>query len=323
MKDLLKTVLSKLEERDCVPLMVCIMGSRLYGTGNENSDFDVSGVFVPSRTRLLLHKVPDTIIKHGEDGIDIHLHSIYHFMLMLQEADPKAIEMLYTNTQEHLLYTSMGWNILLFERDCFLSNKVFDFMRFVRSQADKYGLKGERYTALNKAILTLNLMSESSNTKLGKFFDLLLNKNKFIYEADVAPNGVRQINVCGKLLQETVSLEYALNVMYGLLRQYGDRAIKAANLQGADYKALSHAIRVGEELVDLVEKGKLVFPSEKAQYLKDVKDGRIDHDSILNKLEELVNKVDTFRIDSKFPEKVNQDVLNNITIKVVEEALNL
>ena len=322
MKNLIEIVKNKILDNDCVPIVLCVMGSHLYGTHTDNSDIDISGVFVPSKKRLLLNKVTNTFVYKSENA-DIHLHSIYHFMNMLRVSDPKAVEMLNIDKPEHLLYKEDAWDILTENRRSLICSGVFNFMRFVRSQADKYGVKGERYSALKNTISILKNTPKPENTRLESCLEGILNRNKFVYEVEASPNGIRQINTCGKILHATVTVQYAIDVLENAIKNYGDRSIKASDMQGADYKALSHAIRVGYELLDLVPNRTLTFPSPHAKYLRDIKEGKVEYNKILNVLEDLINMVDNLKPTTHLPEQIDENLLNNITIKIVKETLNL
>src|SRR4029077_17974016 len=71
------------------------------------------------------------------------------------------------------------------------------------------------------------------------------------------PNGgcVTHWEVCNKKMPYTSSVKTARDMMARLVDEYGQRALQAERQEGVDWKALSHAVRVGEEALELLTTG--------------------------------------------------------------------
>ena len=96
----------------------------------------------------------------------------------------------------------------------------------------------------------------------------------------------------------------------------------AADNQGVDWKAVSHAIRVAYEMKEILEEGNITFPLREREFIKRVKAGEFDYLSVVApKLEELMDEVEELSATSKLPEKVDRKYWDNWLIKVVDEAI--
>ena len=80
--------------------------------------------------------------------------------------------------------------------------------------------------------------------------------------------------VCGKKCMLTASIKHAREVIQNLLEGYGQRARAAERNEGVDWKALSHAVRVAHEAIELFDTGRITFPRPEAPHLLAIKQGR-------------------------------------------------
>ena len=80
---------------------------------------------------------------------------------------------------------------------------------------------------------------------------------------------------CGKKFHNTVCISYALECVTRVYDNYGKRAVMAKNNEGIDWKAVSHAFRAGYQLLEIYRTGDLKYPLESAEYLRDMKEGKL------------------------------------------------
>jgi hypothetical protein len=59
----------------------------------------------------------------------------------------------------------------------------------------------------------------------------------------------------------TASIKTAREILQRLVTEYGQRALQAERNEGVDWKALSHAVRVGREALELFETKPNIFRS--------------------------------------------------------------
>jgi polyhydroxyalkanoate synthesis regulator phasin len=108
--------------------------------------------------------------------------------------------------------------------------------------------------------------------------------------------------VCGKQYPLTNKITTILKSVDGTLKNYGER-VKEYEGEQVDWKALSHAIRITEQILELCGTGKLTFPRPNAQFLLDVKSGKLTLDEATNYLNDAFSKVDDAIATSILQEK--------------------
>jgi hypothetical protein len=86
-----------------------------------------------------------------------------------------------------------------------------------------------------------------------------------------------------------------------LVEQYGKRALEAERNEGIDWKALSHAVRVGREALELFETGQIVFPLVCAPRLRQIKCGEISYREVATEIEALLEEIELVAGRSTLP----------------------
>ena len=134
-----------------------------------------------------------------------------------------------------------------------LTRRAGMFARYARRQADQYGLKGERAAASRRAlaVLTGAETRHGAQTRLTAIeTDLVALTGTTPHTAliDVAVGGnriVRHLEICGRKAPFSATISAARTMTERLVASYGDRTAGAEHAGGVDWKALSHAVRVG------------------------------------------------------------------------------
>ena len=91
---------------------------------------------------------------------------------------------------------------------------------------------------------------------------------KFIEDS---PNGAKQYQICGRILQSTARIDYSLETLTSFHDRYGERSKLAEINEGIDWKAISHAIRAAGQLIELFKDGIITFPRPNADWLIAIK----------------------------------------------------
>ena len=86
--------------------------------------------------------------------------------------------------------------------------------------------------------------------------------------------------VCGRKMSERLSLMDAYRLVDSIVSSYGKRAQAAATAQGVDWKAMSHAVRIGGQALELLTTGHLTLPRPDADYLRAIKTGQVDLETV-------------------------------------------
>ena len=113
----------------------CVVGSRAYGLGEEDSDADRRGIYLPPTDLLLsLHGVPEQIENKATDECYWEMQKFLRFAL---KANPNVLECLYTPLVEKA--TPLAHE-LLDMRDVFLSRLIHgSYQGYAMSQFRKLG----------------------------------------------------------------------------------------------------------------------------------------------------------------------------------------
>ena len=292
-------------------------GSHLYGTNTEESDSDFKGIYMPSSREILLNQVQKSITnnsksdstqKNSKDDQDSQFYSLHYFILNLaMSGDTSALDMLHA-PDNMIIENSTPWKTIVRNREKFYTKSLSSFVGYARTQASKYGIRGSR---LNDAERVLNFIKtnkdyETKSIKLKDVWDSL-PMGEHIFKLDPDPNGVRMYEVCGRRIGETTQLAYLFSVVQKFYEAYGLRAQQAANNEGIDWKAVSHALRAAYQMKELLTQKTITFPLKEASFLRDIKQGKYHFakevspllDSLMIELEELTLKSD-------LPEKPNR-----------------
>lgn len=321
-------------------------GSHLYGTSTPTSDVDYKGVFLPTPRQILLGKVPKSLsfnTKSSEKGdkntkgdIDCELYSFNYFIDLAIQGQTVALEMLwacrgssaypewfdpdkhphYFQPDNVMIFTS-AWNYLVGERDMFITKNMKAFLGYAKGQAIRYSLKGDKLNTLERVIgriesifndETLRKKYKLHNIWKSLFDDVKESReDKNIKMLHPDADRIPMVEICGRKLKDTVTVQYALDVLIKAREEYGRRAREAANADGADYKALSHSIRIASELKSFYTDGGITFPMENADHIKDIKAGKYRVKEITEELTALTDEIEILAEQSSYPEGLKRD----------------
>lgn len=115
------------------PIMLGVVGSRLYGTDHPGSDFDWKGVYqAPTRQVLGIRETPDSYNYHEPQ--DFTLYELGRFVQLLLKANPTVVELLHLPRYETL---TLQGQMLVDNRKLFL----FSRMDVVDGKERSYGIE--------------------------------------------------------------------------------------------------------------------------------------------------------------------------------------
>lgn len=157
-----------------------------------------------------------------------------------------------------------------------------------------------------EAQTVLDHVARETNLELGES----KNQNKVM----------RTLKLNGREYLETTTLPHLINAVEKLCEQYGERSTKASEVD-VDWKSLSHAVRVYQQVIELLETGFISFPRKNAKFLLDVKKGRHDIEDVKKLLAALDDKVNVLLATSLLPE-VNDQFRTEVENEVLLPFLN-
>ena len=288
-----------------------VFGSHMYGLNTPSSDRDYKGIYLPELDELLLgtykpnikFSTGDDKSKNTADDIDDDWMALPTFLKLACKGETVAIDMLHSSPDGWELgpYGHL-WEELVDGRAEFYTKNLAAYMGYVKRQAAKYGIKGSRMAALVQA---RNAMAgQNPRSRLSDIWNLLPEDEHISKEEK---DGKRFYVVNGKMYEDNVFVEYALERVVAAYNQYGARARQAEKNEGVDWKAVSHAFRAGYQLRSILAQGTFAYPLWETDYIKKVKAGQIDFKTEVSpQLEALVEEIESLVAVSTLPEKVDQ-----------------
>lgn len=305
-----------------------IFGSHLYGTSTEKSDHDYKGIFMPSSDDVILGRVPKSInektntkknTKNTVDDVDLEMYSLHYFIKLACEGETVALDMLHV-PESMIIEKNYIWDEIVNNREKFYTKNLKAFVGYARRQAAKYGVKGSRLNDARRVLDCLNGVNDTTDLcKLYHIWDIL-PEGEHIFKHPVNQNGERMYEVCGRKIGEKVFVKYAIEVVKTFCDNYGDRVRMAANNEGIDWKAISHAFRAAFQVKQLLTEGTITFPLQNAKVLLAIKNGEYDYQTMIAPLlDNLIDEIEEISKNSNLPEKVDKIFWDDFIIRVVKE----
>ena len=305
-------------------LVKAVAGSHLFGTNTEKSDHDYKGVFLPDAEDILLGKFNQVLkentnktnTKNTQDDIDIELYSLDKFLTMLYQGQTVAWELLFT-PDDKLLEMHSIWRELQAAAPLLVSKKVDAFVGYCKQQANKYGIRGSRMNSLEAVIAYLDTNVQSGNDKLSTVCLEPLLKLEHV-EMIKDKNGKDLFVVCGKKFGLDTAVRFVEIPLTQYYKEYGERSKLAAQNEGIDWKAISHALRVCIQAVELLKTGKLTFPMNKrySSYLRAVKAGKIEFEYVREDLEMFMDRILEAQKRSKLRDEPDLKAFQDLQIRI-------
>jgi hypothetical protein len=311
-------------------------GSHLYGTSTPQSDQDFKGVHLPSGEAIVLGRPENHINrnvvskaegtdKNTADAIDDESFSVAKFFEMLMKGDTVATEILFAPVD----YPSAEWLNVRNIGKQLLNRQCKGFVGYCVRQAAKYGIKGSRMGAVRGvldflAIAKLGLTRTAKMSAIeAKLHDWSAGREHVMWEDIPHPGGKScwHLNVCDRKVPMTISIEEAEKIWTKVWENYGERARKAKDNDGIDWKAVSHAVRVAGQAIELLETGHITFPRPDAAYLLGIKQGMYPYSDVSAELEELVAAVGRASEDSILPEKSDHKLADRTVLALYMEQI--
>lgn len=313
-------------------------GSHLYGTNTESSDLDFKGVFLPAGRDILLQRVPGVIdrrikvstsVKNTKEDVDDQSYPLQKFIKMVTSGDTTGTEILFA-PQSAIIDMSSDWQIIRDNKHLLLNKQCKGFVGYCQRQAAKYGIKGSRMAAC-KAIVELlepAVAKHGTSAKLSIIHEALeafCEEHEFsgLIELQAQSNGpkINHLEVVDRKVPYTTTIKAAYDIFAKVFANYGERTRQAMDNEGIDWKAVSHAVRVSQQAIELLSTGHITFPRPEADLLLKIKRGELDYKLVAPMLEELVEQVDAASHVSNLPGKSDQGALDEIVLGLHQKQL--
>ena len=311
----------------------CTYGSHLFGTATPESDLDIKSVFVPNPRDILLgrargsvqarrNKAPGEKTHAGE--VEEEAYSLQRFLGLAAEGQTVAMDLLFAPASAWLGEPGPEWRAILAERPRLVTRKSKAFIGYCLQQAAKYGVKGSRVAAARGALelLDAGAARHGATARLaaldGPVRDFAARTGHAVMVDIPQPGGglVPHLDVCGRKLPYTVAIKEAAAVMRRLIADYGRRALQAESQRGVDWKALSHAVRVASQGLELLDTGRITLPATNVERIRAIKLGFIPHGEVTDEIEALLARVQDAAGRSALPDEVDRGWIDDFVAAV-------
>jgi hypothetical protein len=203
------------------------------------------------------------------------------------------------------------WLEIQANRHRLLTRKYAAFVGYCRTQANRYGIRGSRVAAARAAMefLAESMEEHGTTARLEAVADraekLTASMEHMLMEDRTQPHGqvIRHWSVCNKLMPYSASIKSAHETMSAVVREYGHRALAAEKNEGIDWKAVSHAVRIARQAIELLETGAVVFPRPDAAELVAIKTGQRPYREVADEIDALLPAVEAAAGRSTLPDK--------------------
>jgi len=314
------------------------VGSHLYGTATARSDTDIKAVHLPSARDILLQRARPAVTAGqvrppGERNrawdTDHDSYSLQRFLDLVLEGQPIALEMLFAPDTAMTVPPDPLWREVQGLAPRLVSRRATIFLRYARQQAERYGAKGARAATARQALALLETAEaeHGSAARLG-----LIEPELAAFMAGTAHAALldieigdgrwgRHLDLCGRKAPLHASLKAAREMAARLLAEYGARALSAEHDGGVDWKSLSHAVRVGQEAVELLGTGGLAFPLRDARHLLDIKLGRLPYGAVAAEIECLLAAVENAAASSALPDAPDAGAAEALVLRAYRQQV--
>lgn len=318
-------------------------GSHLFGTATPLSDIDYKAVFVPAARDILLQRVKGTHStqrpkaegeKNYAGEIDEEAYSLQKWLGLVADGQTVALDMLFAPDWALTEPPAAEWREIAANRHRLLTRKAAAFVGYCRQQANKYGIKGSRVAASREALRILEsaLAERGTTAKLGEIEPTIAvavagAEHMALLDIEGATDvhgtrrTVRHWEVCNRKMPLTQTIKASAEIMRRLVNEYGHRALQAERQEGVDWKALSHAVRVATEAIELLETGTVTFPAPNAAHLLDIKTGKLPYQQVAEEIDNLLPAVEGAAARSPLPDEPDRQWIDDFVASTYRSAI--
>jgi hypothetical protein len=214
----------------------------------------------------------------------------------------------------------------------FYNKNLHSFVGYCVGQSKLYNVRGDRFNELHIFVEYFNrLVKEQGSEKLEKLFsaveEIFEQKSfkyvKFISAPTSRGSGVakegKYIEVLGKRFLGTVTINYFAEKITDMEQQFGNRA--KASAKGVDFKALSHAVRVIDEVEELLDSNFITFPLKNRLYIRSIKEGNEQLEDVMNYIDKKLNVVQEKLESYDLSEKSDEEFMDRLILSLLFSKL--
>jgi hypothetical protein len=308
-------------------------GSHLYGTSTPESDIDYKSVFLPEAREIILQRVSDSVgvRKDKTEGqrnipgdIDDEAYSLQRYLSLLAEGQTVAVDILFAPSPE---LTTPLWEQIKANRSLLLTKRSAAFVGYCRQQANKYGIKGSRVEAAKRAAEFFggHLLAHGTTAKVSDLESLLPSlfgeHTQIVTKETTAGKHETYFECCNRMVGFKNTIKEAAAIYQRIYQEYGDRARRAQSNDGIEWKALSHAVRVGHEALELLRSGFITFPLPNAAHVLEIKLAKLPYAAVAEEIEGLLVAVEAAAETSTLRDTADREFIDQLVLDAYGEKV--
>jgi predicted nucleotidyltransferase len=281
-------------------LMKTLFGSHVYGTSTPQSDTDYKAVYIPSPEEILMQTVRANLTltskvgsqKNSAEDVDLEVFSLAQYLKLVTEGQTVAVDMLFTPSSFYAEKPDYLWHEIIKNRDRLLSKQISGFVGYVKSQANKYGIKGSRVAAVRRMLEVLKRLDQNNRLAAHEEYLRMAFRNTehvhFVY--DHRDNLL--LECCNRKVPMANYVKVGVEIFQRVFDEYGARALQAENNENVDWKATMHAVRIATQAVELLSTGHITFPRPEAPLLLKIRKGDLPYKQVAEMIESGLEQVE-------------------------------
>ena len=203
------------------------------------------------------------------------------------------------------------WEEIYANRERLLTKKSKGFVEYCRTQANKYGIKGSRVAAAKKATEFFqtgmdHLGPLAKVEDVSSYMTNIYDDHTTVITKETTPGKQETyFECCNRMVGFKNTLKEATAIYRRIYDNYGERARLAQDNAGIDWKALSHAVRVGNEALELLSTMHVTFPLPNAAHVLEIKKGLLPYKQVAEEIEGLLVEVEAAAASSSLRDDVD------------------
>ena len=312
-------------------ILLGLGGSHAYGTETENSDVDVRGIALNSKSDIL--GLDNGFEQFTDNNTDTVIYSFNKIIKLLTGCNPNVIELLGLKP-EHYLYLSKIGKELINNKHLFLSKKAaFTFGSYAYSQLRRLDNKAVRLTGqAEQEQHILNSINNAAYTFKDKYFPLAENDSISLYLDKAVQEGFDK-----EIFMDVHLTHYPLrdykgmwSEMSNIVRDYAKIGRRNANAieHGKLAKHMMHLVRLYLMCLDILERGEIITYREKDHdLLMEIRNGKYLDDNkqptpeFFEMVDEFEKKLEYAKQNTDLPDNPDFDAIKEFSISINERVV--
>lgn len=305
-----------LGERIC---FLTVSGSRAYGTNNENSDTDIRGVALERPVDIFGNGDFEQVEEKETDTV---IYALKKYVNLCCGCNPNVIEMLGTREQDVLYINDIGRQIRA-NAGLFLSKRAYStFVGYATMQLRRLenALAHDSYPEDEKEKHIMKSL-QAMILKTPKHYGLVGGEIKFSLPETGEDRTMRiSMKIDDVPLREFLILNQDINNM---LRNYSKLNHRNKKKDEAHLrKHAMHLIRLYLTGIDVLEKGEIItYREDDLPLLRGIRQGEVPFEDVIKLADELDGRINKVYVDSKLPERVDMNRVNELLIDIYRRWL--